>query len=237
MLYGPVRSHGETRIMMALAGFDGMCRPLGFQAFVYWEGKYAGTLSPVPMNSRTDGSLTDIRLTSAANISADFARYSESDALCCPSRISSVLYNLKLDDMPTVTPTNVTYRATSQTGKPANSGSDNREASLFGKRWILTEMEERTFSASEPYIEFDRDQTRASGSTGCNRFSGAFEIEGSRLKLSRIASTRRACLDGEVQHVEMSFLQLLEATTRYEVQGNRLHLYANDRLGLVFAGR
>jgi hypothetical protein len=40
-----------------------------------------------------------------------------------------------------------------------------------------------------------------------------------------------------VQRVEMNFLQLLEATTRYEVQGNRLRLYANDRLGLVFAGR
>jgi heat shock protein HslJ len=222
---------------MALSGFDGMCRPLGFQAFVYWEGRYAGTLSPVPMNSRTDGSLTDIRFMNTAGISADFARYNETDALWCPSRISSVLYNLKLDDSPTLTPTNITHRPRGQTSEPANSGSDSGEASLFGKRWTLTEMEESRLSAGEPYIEFDRDQKRVSGSSGCNRLTGSFEIDGSRLKLSRIASTRRACLDGEVQRVEMSFLHPLEATTSFEVQGNTLRLYANDRLGLVFTGR
>jgi heat shock protein HslJ len=237
MLYGPVRSHGQTRVIMVLSGFDGMCRPLGFQAFVHWEGRYAGTLSPVPMNSRTDGALTDTRFINTTGISADFARYNESDALCCPSKIGSVLYILKRDDIPTLTPTNVTRRTTGQTSELANSGPDSGEASLFGKRWTLTEMEERRFSAGEPYIEFDRDQKRVSGSSGCNRFTGSFEIDGSRLKLSRIASTRRACLDGEVQHVEMSFLQLLEATTRFEVQRNTLRLYANDRLGLVFAGK
>src|SRR5262249_38996501 len=133
MPYGPVQTRDQTRIIMALSGFDGMCRPLGFQAFVYWEGRYAGTLLPVPMNSRADGSLTEIRLTSATNILADFARYDESDALCCPSKRSSVLYKLKLDDIPTLTPTNVTYRATGETSEPANSGSDSGVASLFGK--------------------------------------------------------------------------------------------------------
>jgi len=47
--------------------------------------------------------------------------------------------------------------------------------------------------------------------------------------------TRRACLDAEVQQIENSFLKLLETTTRFEVQGNTLRLYANDRLVLVFA--
>ena len=50
-LYGPVQSYGTTIVFTALAGFDGMCRPLGYQAFLYSEGRYAGTLSPVPMNS------------------------------------------------------------------------------------------------------------------------------------------------------------------------------------------
>jgi hypothetical protein len=63
MLYGPVYSSDFTKIVTALSGFDGMCRPVGHQAFVYWEDRYAGTLSPVPMNSRADGSLTNIHLT------------------------------------------------------------------------------------------------------------------------------------------------------------------------------
>lgn len=63
-LYGPVQSSGTTIVFTALAGFDWMCRPLGYQAFAYSEERYAGTLSPVPMNSRTDGSLTRVPLDS-----------------------------------------------------------------------------------------------------------------------------------------------------------------------------
>jgi heat shock protein HslJ len=91
------------------------------------------------------------------------------------------------------------------------------------------------FSAGEPYIEFDREQRRFSGSSGCNRFTGTFEMDGTILKLSRMVSTKRACLDTEAQQVETGFLQLLELTTRFEVQGNTLRLYENEEVALVFA--
>ena len=45
------------KIVSGLSSYDGMCRPLGFQAFVFVDGKLAGTLSPMPMNSRDDGAL------------------------------------------------------------------------------------------------------------------------------------------------------------------------------------
>lgn len=81
---------------------------------------------------------------------------------------------------------------------------------LFGKRWTLTEMEGRKFSADQPTIEFDRHQKRVSGSSGCNRLSGAFEIDGSMMMFSRIISTKMACIDVELQRVETTFLKLLE---------------------------
>lgn len=68
MLYGAVQSYGPTKVVTAMSGFDGMCRPLGYQAFVCWEGRYAGTLSPAAMNSRTDGMLMNIRLVSATPV-------------------------------------------------------------------------------------------------------------------------------------------------------------------------
>jgi heat shock protein HslJ len=234
VMYGPTYSFDLTRVVTALSGFDGMCRPLGFQVFVYWEGRYAGTLSPVLMNSRTDGSLVDIHLNSPTNISASFVRYKESDPLCCPSGESSVVYDLRRDDVPTLTAAGVSHSATCVPGDSSASGSGTDAISLFGKRWTLIEIEEQKVSTKEPYVEFDRDQKRVSGSGGCNRFSGAFEVAGSSLKLSRIASTRRACLDAELQRIETSFLKLLETTTRYEVQGNTLRLFANDRPVLVF---
>jgi heat shock protein HslJ len=234
MLYGPVQSYEMTNIVTALSGFDGMCRPLGFQAFVYWEGRYAGTLSPLLMNSRTNDSLTGIHLISATSIMADFVRYTESDALCCPSRTSSVLYDLRRDDIPTLTPKSVTHRATCPTSQPGNPGPDGTMASLFKKKWALIQIRERRFDAGEPYIEFDREQVRFSGSSGCNRFTGIFEMDGAILRLSRIASTKRACLDADAQQVETDLLQLLESTTRFEVQGKTLRLYVNEDVVLVF---
>ena len=116
-------------------------------------------------------------------------------------------------------------------GTPAQDSSSG----LFGKTWTLTEMEGRKFSADKPNIIFDREQKRVSGSGGCNRFSGTVEIDGSKMKFSRLIITKMACLDAELQNVETTFLRLLETTTRFELQANTLQLYANDSLVLAFA--
>ena len=91
-LVGASLQFGGTSVIQAAAGFDGMCRWSGYQAFVFVNGTYAGTLAPAPMESRSDGALSDVHLYSATNVAADFTRYAESDPLCCPSRMSSVTY-------------------------------------------------------------------------------------------------------------------------------------------------
>ncbi|RJG19227.1 META domain-containing protein [Massilia cavernae] len=232
LMYGPVYSYDSTRIVTALSGFDGMCRPLGYQAFVYWDGRYAGTLSPVPMNSRTDGALTSIHLNGPGRFSADFARYRESDALCCPSRVDSVAYAFRRDDIPTLAATHVTPTAACLT-----DGPDAGTPGLFGKRWILSEMEGRRFNAEAPHMEFDRNQNRVAGSSGCNRFIGAFQTDGSRLTFSPMAGTKRACIDNDMQRAETAFLKSLSSTTRYEVSGNTLHLFSNEVQVLSFESR
>ncbi|PYM44502.1 MAG: LppP/LprE family lipoprotein, partial [Candidatus Rokuibacteriota bacterium] len=54
-LLGPATTSGATTIVLAATSVDGMCRPLSYQAFVFVKGRFAGTLSPVPMDSREDG--------------------------------------------------------------------------------------------------------------------------------------------------------------------------------------
>jgi len=94
-LFGPAQLFAATTVVMAMADVDGMCRPLRYQAFVFVDGRFAGTLSPVPMDSRTDGALGAVRLFRAAEMVADFARYTSTDALCCPSRTSTVTYGIE----------------------------------------------------------------------------------------------------------------------------------------------
>ena len=71
-----------------------MCRPLGYQEFVFVDGVFAGTTSPKLMNARTDGSLLETDIKSSTQLTAQFARYTDRDALCCASRTSTVTYRI-----------------------------------------------------------------------------------------------------------------------------------------------
>ena len=74
---------------------DGMCRPMGYQVFVFVGGTFAGTLSPHPMNSRADLSSGALRLLQGGIVSAEFLRFTSSDALCCPSAHVTVRYRIE----------------------------------------------------------------------------------------------------------------------------------------------
>lgn len=86
---------GDTVIVFARNGVDGMCRPMDYQFFVFVKGRFAGTLSPRPMHSREDGSGWIEAKPRAQRFTADFARYRRDDALCCPARTSTVTYEVR----------------------------------------------------------------------------------------------------------------------------------------------
>jgi heat shock protein HslJ len=61
---------------------------------------------------------------------------------------------------------------------------------------------------------------RISGSAGCNRFNGSYNVAGNVLTFGSIASTRMMCPDKQMKQ-ESSFLSLLNGplTKRYTVEG------------------
>ncbi|HEY7289204.1 MAG TPA: LppP/LprE family lipoprotein [Vicinamibacterales bacterium] len=89
-LIGAFEGGWDVVVIQGTAGYDGMCRPRRYQAFVFVRGEFAGTLSPQPMESRTDGALDRIFLGGRTQLTAQYRRYSPSDALCCPSKTTSV---------------------------------------------------------------------------------------------------------------------------------------------------
>ena len=64
-----------------------------YNLFVFVGGTFAGVLSPTPMTSRLDGSSGAVRLP-LPNITAEFARYTTTDPLCCPSSRVTVRYRI-----------------------------------------------------------------------------------------------------------------------------------------------
>jgi len=96
-LIGAYQGGWGVLVLQGAASYDGMCRPQSYQEFVFVRGVFAGTLSPGTMDSRTDGSLNRVALQGDRRLVADYAPYARSDALCCPSRTTSVVFEIATD--------------------------------------------------------------------------------------------------------------------------------------------
>ena len=108
------------------------------------------------------------------------------------------------------------------------------ESSLFGKRWKLTEVNGVAVKTTKPYIEFDNKTGRFAGDGGCNRIAGRYELSEMQIKFSQAISTRRACIDAELQQVETNFFKGLEKTTNFRIENDVLRFFEADRPVLAF---
>jgi heat shock protein HslJ len=65
---------------------------------------------------------------------------------------------------------------------------------------------------------------RASGSTGCNRFTARYEIDEQQLRFLAPAATRMLCGREGLMEQEQAYLKALESVASARVEGNRLDL-------------
>jgi heat shock protein HslJ len=68
------------------------------------------------------------------------------------------------------------------------------------------------------------DDGTVSGNTGCNQYRGPYSVEGDRITVGNVVTTRRACLSEHLNQQEQAFLTALSASTTYELTGDRLWL-------------
>ena len=105
---------------------------------------------------------------------------------------------------------------------------------LPGSAWKVITFAGQTPLADHPItFEFDNEGNIA-GDGSCNRFGGSCQIEGDKIKLGPLRSTRRAC-EPEVMQQEHKFLALLAAATTWSLDGDNLVLTTPD--GEIRAGR
>jgi len=78
----------------------------------------------------------------------------------------------------------------------------------------------------------------ASGDSGCNTFTGPFEVSGTdAIAFGPFASTLRACVDTAVGTQEQQYLAALELAKSYQVTGNQLTLFRDGGTSAVTAQR
>lgn len=86
-------------------------------------------------------------------------------------------------------------------------------------------------SAADAHLMLLPDESRVTGSGGCNRFLGEYALNGGRLQFASLIATLRLCLDGGTD--ESRYLQALRTIRGYAQQGRELVLKGDDGKSLL----
>ena len=103
---------------------------------------------------------------------------------------------------------------------------------LENKNWNLShigaaEIKAEPMSVGIPSLQFDAATKRVSGSDGCNRIMGSYNIQGEHIKLGQIARTQRYC--NQARELSQQYNTALDRVTAYQVYDQTLRLL--DRHG------
>ncbi len=226
-LVGPAQVYGKTTVVSWAVGFDGMCRPRRFQTLVFVGNRVAGTLSPGPMDSRTDGSLVNVKMTSETTLTAEYVRYRATDALCCPYKTEAVTFVIK--------PDGANFLLTPETKMP--SGIVENQASNAGLKntvWRWQSSESATGKTTIDKPENYQLEFMADGKIGvkvdCNTGGGSYTTEDNNISFVRIFTTKMFC--GE-KSLDSRFLRGLESARSFRVEGNNLFIGGKGENGTM----
>jgi heat shock protein HslJ len=120
-------------------------------------------------------------------------------------------------------------------GETASAAGSVSEATLLvGPRWRLVELDGQPSiaggGAREPHLIFSQSDSvdRVGGATGCNTMGGTYEADVSRIRFSRLFSTKMACVEENRMRQEARFVTALESADRYAISGDTLELSAGE---------
>ncbi len=82
------------------------------------------------------------------------------------------------------------------------------------------------------YAVFD-NQGRLSGFSGCNRYYSSYSLEGKKLRLSPIITTRKNCLPDEVMTTEAGYLSAMDKVRSFLIRERQLTLFGADGIRLA----
>lgn len=106
------------------------------------------------------------------------------------------------------------------------SGQNEENVSFEDTYWQLEIMEGKTIVADERNrminLTLAAAEQRVSGYSGCNRLSGGYKLDGSRIEFLPFMSTKMACPWND--NLEMSFFNALAKVDAYNVEGSKMNL-------------
>lgn len=92
---------------------------------------------------------------------------------------------------------------------------------LSEDRWVLSWLNNEAIPDSDraPNIAFEVEAARVVGYAGCNRYSGAIDLEGDALSFGPVMATKMAC---DQLALESTYLSALDTVASWRITGNVL---------------
>ena len=117
-------------------------------------------------------------------------------------------------------------------------GSDSQETLIpEGNLWHVVQLRSGGQMAdvvSGTDLTLDMTVTdQASGSAGCNTFSGTYMIDGNAITFGPLATTLMACADEAVNQQETAYLAALGATSGYRIVGDQMEFNDSGQQVLI----
>lgn len=141
---------------------------------------------------------------------------------------TSGLFGLAACADPSAPPQTATAPAPANAAPAAQPVAATPDQPLEGVAWRLTQLDGKPVSPGQnqraPFLQFDAQNKRVSGSGGCNRLTGTYLSGPGTLRIGPVASTRMACLDRDTGERENRFFAALEAARGYWIAGRVLTL-------------
>lgn len=122
---------------------------------------------------------------------------------------------------------NLVYTATPPVGA-------DQSALLAGRTWYLTAINSTAALAGDVPTAFFDPQGSLTGQGGCNTYNGSYTTDRDALKVSGLASTKKACPEEQMAQ-ENAFLTSLQNAATFLVDGVRLTIFAADGSILYFS--
>ena len=118
----------------------------------------------------------------------------------------------------------------------ANQRKKNVEISpLLNTKWILKELYEiPVIQAADTAFIIFHDTYKISGNLGCNLFFGNFTFGKKRMRIDFLGSTRRLCINMDVE--DRFSKALRDDITNYYIENNKLYLRNKDKVVCKFEG-
>lgn len=114
-------------------------------------------------------------------------------------------------------------------GEQAGSGSVSVGQPVTGIRWNVDSVTvDGTTHRAPADAHVEIEDGKAAGTYGCNTFNANAAVEGDRVRLSEVRSTRIACADAPMAFERVLSGTLTEGALTTEVRGTTLTLRTDD---------